>query len=139
MLGDGKLVGYKVKGSGQNTDLDVWREVVIDHPAAKMGHDLQPDFTKRGHLLLTDSKGVYRYDVNSNDKVISNPIWAKGRVKSIARHSVTKEYIWVVGSPKTGEMGTRVSIGKDLGTPTHERGWPEARFYKARIFSPVYE
>ncbi|GAA1256680.1 DUF6528 family protein [Arthrobacter pascens] len=139
VLGDGKLVGYKVKGSGQNTDLDVWREVAIDHPGAKMGHDLQPDFTMRGHLLLTDSKGVYRYDVNSNDKVISNPIWAKGRVKSIARHPVTKEYIWVVGSPETGEMGTQVSIGKDLGTPTHERGWPEARFYKARIFSPDYE
>ena len=31
-----------------------------------MGHDAS-DFTKRGHLLLTDSKGVYRYDVNSND------------------------------------------------------------------------
>lgn len=35
VLGDGKLVGYKVKGSGQNTYLDVWREVVIDHPGAK--------------------------------------------------------------------------------------------------------
>ena len=139
VLGDGRLVGYKVKGSGQNTDLDVWREVVIDHPGAKMGHDLQPDYTKRGHLLLTDSKGVYRYDVNSNDKVIGKPIWAKERVKSIARHPSTKEYVWVVGSPDTGEMGTKVSIGKNLESPTDERGWSDARFYKARIFSPAYE
>lgn len=138
VLGDGRLVGYKVKGSGQNTDLDVWREVSIDHPGAKMGHDLQPDYTNRGHLLLTDSKGVYRYDVN-NDRVISKPIWEKGRVKSIARHPTTKEYIWVVGSPDTGEMGTKVSIGKELGKPTAERGWSDARFYKARIFSPAYE
>lgn len=138
VLGDGRLVGYKVKGSGQNTDLDVWREVSIDHPGAKMGHDLQPDYTNRGHLLLTDSKGVYRYDVN-NDRVISKPIWEKGRVKSIARHPTTKEYIWVVGSPDTGEMGTKVSIGKELGKPTAERAWSDARFYKARIFSPAYE
>ena len=138
VLGDGKLVGYKVKGSGQNTDLDVWREVPIKHDGAKMGHDLQPDYTNRGHLLLTDSSGVYRYDVN-NDKVIDKPIWEKGRVKSIARHPSTQEYIWVVGSPDTGEMGTRVSIGKDLGKPSDERGWADARFYKARIFSPDYE
>lgn len=138
VLGDGRLVGYKVKGSGQDTDLDVWREVFIDHPGARMGHDLQPDYTNSGHLLLTDSKGVYRYDVN-NDTVIGNPIWEKGRVKSIARHPTTKEYIWVVGSPETGEMGTRVSMGKDLGTPTNERGWSDARFYKARIYSPDYE
>ncbi len=137
VLGDGRLVGYKVKGSGRNTDLDVWREVSIDHSGAKMGHDLQPDYTNRGHLLLTDSKGVYRYDVNND--VISKPIWEKGRVKSIARHPTTKEYIWVVGSPDTGEMGTKVSIGKELGKPTAERGWPDARFYKARIFSPAYE
>jgi hypothetical protein len=136
VLGDGRLVGYKVKGSGQNTDLDVWREVAIDHPGARMGHDLQPDFTDSGHLLLTDSKGVYSYDVN-NDKLIRR--WAKERVKSIARHPTTKEYVWVVGSPDTGEMGTKVSIGKDLGEPTAERGWSDARFYKARIFSPAYE
>jgi hypothetical protein len=136
VLGDGRLVGYKVKGSGQNTDLDVWREVVIDHPRARMGHDLQPDFTDSGHLLLTDSKGVYSYDVN-NDKVVRK--WAKERVKSIARHPTTKEYVWVVGSPDTGEMGTNVSIGKVLGEPTAERGWSDARFYKARIFSHAYE
>lgn len=108
-------------------------------PGAKMGHDLQPDYTKRGHLLLTDSKGVYRYDVNSNDKVIGKPIWAKERVKSIARHPTTKEYVWIVGSPDTGEMGTKVSMGKDLEAPTDKRGWSDARFYKARIFSPAYE
>lgn len=138
VLGDGKLVGYKVKGFGQDTDLDVWREVTIDHPGAKMGHDLQPDYTNPGRLLLTDSQGVYEYDVN-NDKVISKPIWEKGRVKSIARHPTTNEYIWVAGSPDTGEMGTKISIGKELGKPTAERGWPDARFYKARIFSPAYE
>jgi hypothetical protein len=104
-----------------------------------MGHDLQPDYAKPGHLLLTDSKGVYRYDVNSNSKVISDPIWEKGRVKSIARHPTTEEYIWVVGSRDTEEMGTTVSIGKDLGTPTDERGWSDARFYKARIYTPDYE
>ena len=139
VLGDGRLVGYKVKGSGQDTDLDVWREMVIDHPGARMGHDLQPDYRNPDHLLLTDSKGVYRYDVNSNSKVISDPIWAKGRVKSIARHPTTEEYIWVVGTRDTEEMGTTVSIGKDLGTPTDERGWSDARFYKARIYTPDYE
>ncbi|MCX2730191.1 DUF6528 family protein [Saccharopolyspora sp. NFXS83] len=138
VLGDGKLVGYKVKGSGQNTDLDVWRTVPIEHDGAKMGHDLQPDYTHRGRLLLTDSKGVYSYDVNE-DEVISKPIWAKGRVKSIARHPGTGEYVWVVGSPDTGEMGTKVSIGTKLGEPSDERGWADARFYKARIFSPDYE
>ena len=140
VLGDGKLVGYKVKGSGQNTDLDVWREVVIDHPGHEMGHDLQPDYANRGHLLLTDSEGVYRYDVNGDKvNVIGSPIWPTGRVKSIARHPTTREYIWIVGSPETGEMGTKVCIGKDLGTEPDERGWPDARFYKARIFSPDYE
>lgn len=58
---------------------------------------------------------------------------------SLARHPTTKEYVLIVGSPDTGEMGTMVSIGKDLGTPTAERGWSDARFYKARIFSPAYE
>ncbi|MFC7340315.1 DUF6528 family protein [Saccharopolyspora griseoalba] len=138
VLGEGKLVGYRVTGSGTNTDLDVWREVPIAHDGAKMGHDLQPDYTHRGHLLLTDSRGVYRYDVN-NDRVIDDPIWRKGRVKSIARHRSSEEYIWVVGSPDTGEMGTRVSIGTELGEASEQRGWSQARFYKARIVSPDYE
>jgi hypothetical protein len=112
VLGDGRLVGYKVKGSGQNTDLDVWREVVIDHPGARMGHDLQPDFTDSGHLLLTDSKGVYSYDVN-NDKVVRK--WAKERVKSIARHPTTKEYVWVVGSPDTVRWAQRTASARTWG------------------------
>jgi hypothetical protein len=74
VLGDGKLVGYKVKGSGQDTDLDVWREVVIDHPGHKMGHDLQPDYAEPGHLLLTDSEGVYRYDVSKDKSSASRTI-----------------------------------------------------------------
>jgi hypothetical protein len=137
VLGDGRLVGYKVRGSGQDTDLDVWREAVIDHPGHKMGHDLQPDYAKPGHLLLTDSEGVYRYDV-SNDEIIRES--DQKRVKSIARHPTTKEYIWVVGSRETEEMGTTVRIGTDLkAARPDERGWPDARFYKARIYSPAYE
>ena len=60
------------------------------------------------------------------------------RVKSIARHPVTEEYIWIVGSRDTEETGTTVSIGTDLGTPSTDRGWPDARFHKARIFSARY-
>ncbi|MDR6508587.1 hypothetical protein [Arthrobacter oryzae] len=130
VLGDGKLVGYKVRGSGQDTERDVWREVVIDHPGHRMGHDLQPDYAMPGHLLLTDSEGVYRYD-GSKDEVISESV--QNRVKSIARHPTTGEYIWVVGSRETEEMGNKISIGKNLGAPTDERGRPNARFYKARI------
>jgi hypothetical protein len=54
-------------------------------------------------------------------------------------HPTTKEYVWVVGLADTGEMGTKVSMGKDLEAQIDEGGWSDARFYKARIFSPAYE
>jgi hypothetical protein len=59
-------------------------------------------------------------------------------VKSIARHP-SGEFVWVVGSKDTGEMGTHVSFGTKLGAATDEQGWKDARFYKARIFSADYE
>jgi hypothetical protein len=140
VLGDGKLVGYKVKGKGMDTDLDRWRTVEIRHHGHKMGHDLQPDYANKGRLLLTDSEGVYGYDVNADKLVIGEDeeLWGKNRVKSIARHP-SGEFVWVVGSKDTGEMGTHVSFGTELGAATDEIGWKDARFYKARIFSPEYE
>lgn len=139
VLGDARLVGYKVSGRGADTRFDRWRTVTIDHDGDhKMGHDLQPDYTHKGRLLLTDSAGVYAYDVNSGDTSISKSLWQQGRVKSIARHP-SGEYIWVVGSPDTDEMGTHVQMGTTLGTADDERGWADARFYKARVFSDRYE
>ena len=140
VLGDGELVGYRVKGKGMDTDLDRWRTVEIHHAGHKMGHDLQPDYAHKGRLLLTDSEGVYAYDVNEGNLVIGKDeeLWGKNRVKSISRHPAG-EFVWVVGSKDTGEMGTRVSFGAELGAATHEMGWKDARFYKARIFSSAYE
>jgi hypothetical protein len=128
VLGDGKLVGYK------------WRTVEIRHDGHKMGHDLQPDYANKGRLLLTDSEGIYGYDVNADKLVIGKDeeLWGKNRVKSIARHP-SGEFVWVVGSKDTGEMGTHVSFGTKLGAATDEQGWKDARFYKARIFSADYE
>ena len=134
-LGDGRLYGYTVEGSGWQTRLNRWRTEEFEHPGAQMGHDLQPDYTQPGNLLLTDSKGVYTYDV---DKAKFTTISHRKRVKSIARHA-SGEYVWIVGSPSNHEMGTRVSMGSTPGNATDERGWDDAQFYKARIFSPAYE
>ncbi|RRO20570.1 hypothetical protein EIL87_01420 [Saccharopolyspora rhizosphaerae] len=138
VLGDGKLVAYEVKGSGLNTDLDVYKTVPIKHAGPKMGHDLQPDYANPGHLLVTDSQGVYRFHVDDEEIGAPEENWAKKRVKSIAHHP-SGEYVYVVGSKETGEMGTHVSFADNEKLEvTDERGWSDARFYKARIFTPEY-
>lgn len=135
VLGRGRLQGYKVKGSGSDTDLDKWVEIDVQ----ALGHDLQSDYHARAdrrQLMLSDSKNVYRVDIGER-RAVAIPKHALAKVKSIARHGRSGEYVWVVA--EEGELARYIRFGTTLGEATDKRGWSQAKFYKARIFTPDFE
>ena len=131
-LGDKYLVKYAVKGKGKDTRL-----VPVGDPFALprkgLGHDLQPDFTDPNVLLVTDTYGAYTFNTKTNKwKTLKE----KRKLKSLVRHP-SGEYMWITGSKD--EMGQYVEFGDKVGSAKDKKGWDDARFYKARIYSTAFE
>ncbi|KAJ8099002.1 hypothetical protein POJ06DRAFT_125988 [Lipomyces tetrasporus] len=136
VTGKGYLYKYKVTGKGPATRLELDTDP-IELPKGGLGHDLQPDYTDPHVLLMTDTYGAYRYNAKTEKwKTIRN----QRKLKSFARHW-TGEYIWIKGD--SSDMGHYVTFSDnpaDIGSSDEEsRGWEDAKFYKARIYSPRFE
>lgn len=125
------IVRYKVKGNGTHTRLVRRKKFTI--PGKGLGHDLQPDFTDKNTLLVTDTYGAYAFN-KSNNKW--KRLKKQRKLKSLVR-SASGEYVWVSGNKD--EMGQYVRFGGKLGDTVTKKGWGGARFYKARIFHPAFE
>ncbi|MEV3854836.1 hypothetical protein AB0J38_10965 [Streptomyces sp. NPDC050095] len=138
VIGGTALRTYQVTGSGRGTRLKkVGKEVDLKRgPDGRVwagkhfGHDVQPDYSRPGSLVITDSNGVYRVDRNTRQK--DNVHTASNRyalVKSFVVH------------PSGQEMWTRDTNGDALpwGAPTvffssgGDRTKKRTQIYKARI------
>lgn len=130
-VGDKVLRQYKVVGKGTGTKLDLVKSHKI--PGNGLGHDLQPDYTDKHTLLLTDSYGAYSFNTETGKwKTLKK----MKKLKSLVR-TADGEYIWVEGD--VNELGQTVDFGKKVGTLDASKGWDSARFYKARIYGTAFE
>lgn len=130
-VGDDYLFKYKVTGSLKNTRLKQTGKYKL--PRGGLGHDLQPDFSNKKVLLMTDTYAAYAFNTSTGKfKVLKS----MRKLKSLVRHA-NGEYMWVKGDKN--ELGQYVRWGAKVGTQKDARGWGDAKFYKARIYSPNYE
>lgn len=96
-----------------------------------LGHDLQPDFSNKAKLLVSDSYGVYSIDKGTLAKTT---LHTTTRIKAYVKMS-TGEYFYVRGD----NAGSR-----DWGSPTvvfsqsADRTRDGAEFYKARYYTTAY-
>ncbi|WEW57230.1 hypothetical protein PRK78_002692 [Emydomyces testavorans] len=130
-LGDDFVYKYKVTGSLKDTRLKEAGKYKL--PKGGLGHDLQPDYTNKKTLLITDSYAAYAFDTTAGKFTILKEM---RKLKSLARHP-NGEYMWIEGAKD--ELGQYVSWGEKVGSQKDSRGWSDAKFYKARIYSPNYE
>ncbi|MEV0649203.1 DUF6528 family protein [Phytomonospora sp. NPDC050363] len=128
-VGDKMLRAYNVTGTYRNTRLVyAGKQVTL----SGLGHDLQPDYTDKGKLFVTDTYGAYRVDTATLTK---ETVLAEGSLKAWSRHS-SGEDISVkadgVGAKTWGSPTVRFSVGAD-------RTRTGAEFYKARIHTTAFE
>lgn len=127
-IGDYVLRTYSVTGSGSKIKLHPDKKVSIPGK----GHDLQPDYSDKQRLLITDSKGVYE---------VTKSVWpwkvrqisGTNGVKSYVRHSSGEDF-WITADgkkPRTwGSPVIRFKSGKASRSG--------AEFYKVRAFDLEY-
>ncbi|GIG69779.1 DUF6528 family protein [Phytomonospora endophytica] len=128
-IGDKVVRAYEVTGERRDVRLvDTGRAV----PLAGLGHDLQPDYTDRGKLFVTDTYGVHHIDKAT---LTAATVSVEDSVKAYSRH----------------RCGEDVSVRADLvgektwGSPTvrfSRSPWQTregAEFYKARIYTTHYQ
>ncbi|MCC3763889.1 DUF6528 family protein [Glycomyces sp. TRM65418] len=126
--GDKIVQAYTVSGAYRNIRLKASsRKVTL----SGLGHDLQPDYSNTGRLLVSDTYGVYSIDKSSLAK---STLHTTTRVKSYVKMS-TGEYFYVRGD----NAGSRT-----WGSPTvvfsqsADRTRSGAEFYKARYYATAY-
>ncbi|KUJ68514.1 hypothetical protein ACZ90_18170 [Streptomyces albus subsp. albus] len=111
-IGRTEVRRYRVKGSYRRIRLE---EVGAAHRIRIRGngHDLQPDYTDKHRLLLTDTNHVYALDKRTlKVEPLPAPLGNRHHVKSIVRHA-SGEYVWA-GVPE--------------GSDSHFGG-PDVHFY----------
>ncbi|WP_026923473.1 DUF6528 family protein [Glycomyces arizonensis] len=119
---------YSVTGTYRNVRLKATSRSVA---LSGLGHDLQPDYSDSGRILVTDTYGVYAINKSTLAKT---RLHENTRIKSYFMMS-TGEYVWVRGD----NAGSR-----DWGSPTvrfsqsPDRTRSGAEFYKARYYATRY-
>ncbi len=126
--GDKVVKAYSVTGTYRNVRLkSAGKSVAL----SGLGHDLQPDYSNSGRIIVTDTYGVYSIDKSTLAKT---RLHENTRIKSYVKMS-TGEYFWIRGD----NAGTR-----DWGSPTvrfsasADRTRSGAEFYKARYYATRY-
>jgi hypothetical protein len=135
-IAKGKLVPYGVTGTYRSTRLHA-SHGSIDIGAANLGHDLQPDYTSKGTLLITHTTGVYA--VTTSSRTLTKISGTHG-VKAYLRHS-SGERAWVHADgtePRTWASDT-VQFFTSAGAKSFTRTRAGAQFYKVRVWTPDYE
>ncbi len=126
--GNKVVQAYTVTGTYRNVRLKTSSKKVT---LAGLGHDLQPDFSNSGRLLVSDSYGVYSINKSTLAKTT---LHTTTRIKAYVKMS-TGEYFYVRGD----NAGSR-----DWGSPTvvfsqsADRTRSGAEFYKARYYTTAY-
>ncbi|WP_431045483.1 hypothetical protein ACQUSR_28615 [Streptomyces sp. P1-3] len=134
-IGRTEIRRYRVVGSFRNLRLEqVGRPITI----RGNGHDLQPDYTDKHRLLLSDSRHVYTLDKRTlRVTPLPAPLGNRHHVKSIVRHK-SGEYVWA-GVPDHSDSHFG---GPDINfyPPADHRGCGRgAVTYKARIAITDYQ
>jgi len=126
--GNKVVQAYTVTGTYRNVRLKASSKKVT---LSGLGHDLQPDFSNSGRLLVSDSYGVYSIDKAALTK---STLHTTTRIKAYVKMS-TGEHFYVRGD----NAGSR-----DWGSPTVvfsqsvDRTRSGAEFYKARYYTTAY-
>lgn len=119
---------YSVTGTYRNIRLKAHSKKVT---LSGLGHDLQPDYSNTGRLLVSDTHGVYSINKSTLAKTT---LHTTTRIKSYVKMK-SGEYFYVRGD----NAGTRT-----WGSPTvvfsqsADRTRTNAEFYKARYYSTAY-
>jgi hypothetical protein len=109
-IGRTEVRRYKIKGTYRGMSLKPYGAAIR---IGGNGHDLQPDYTDKHRLLLTDTNHVYALD-KATLKVtpVDSKLGNYRHVKSVVRHS-SGEYVWA---------------GVPAGSKSHFGG-PDVHFY----------
>jgi len=138
-IGRTEIRRYRVKGT--------YRHIYLEEVGAAQririsgnGHDLQPDYTDKHRLLLTDTNHVYSLDKRTLKVERLQPLRDLGdrhHVKSIVRH-VSGEYVWtgVPAGSKSHFGGPDVHF---YPSGDHRSCGAAAVTYKARIATNAYQ
>ncbi|MER5783815.1 DUF6528 family protein [Streptomyces mobaraensis] len=134
-IGRTEICRFRLVGSGSGVRLrEEGRRVRI----GGNGHDLQPDYTDRHRLLLTDTHHVYALDKRTlKPTPLPGPLGNTQHVKSIVRHQ-SGEYVWA-GVPKGSSShfgGPEIHFHPPADSRTCGKGTVT---YKARIAVPAYQ
>ncbi|KAK9241971.1 hypothetical protein V1506DRAFT_524978 [Lipomyces tetrasporus] len=128
VTGKGYLYKHKVTGKGPATRLELDTDP-IELPKARL----------YGSTCLAHDGHIWCISVEREDRKVKT-IRNQRKLKSFARHWMG-EYIWIKGD--SSDMGHYVTFSDnpaDIGSSDEEsRGWEDAKFYKARIYSPRFE
>lgn len=127
-IGDYVVRAYQVTGSYRETRLkDTGKAVEL--PGG--GHDLQPDYTDPGKLVVTDTKAAYEVDTAAlTAKVLRD----ETHIKAFVRHR-SGEYLWVRQEGVEPRPWSSPTVHFDSG----DRTLADAQFYKARIVEAAFE
>ncbi|ADD42732.1 DUF6528 family protein [Stackebrandtia nassauensis] len=127
-IGDYVVRAYQVTGSYRETRLkDTGKSVAL--PGG--GHDLQPDYTNPGKLVVTDTKAAYEVDTAA---LTAKVLRAETRIKAFVRHR-SGEYLWVRAENVEPRPWSSPTVHFDSGDKT----LADAQFYKARIVEAAFE
>ncbi|TGB08653.1 hypothetical protein E4099_15030 [Streptomyces palmae] len=136
-IGRTEVRRYRVKGTYRGMRLE---EVDAAHRIriGGNGHDIQPDYTDKHRLLLTDSNHVYALDKRTlKVQALPGALGNKRHVKSIARHA-SGQYMWA-GVPDGVDSafgGPAVHFESPGATRNLDKGGVT---YKARIATNSYQ
>jgi hypothetical protein len=133
---DGKLLwaaaknivrAYTVSGTGRSVRLSSAKSVSFDGNV----HDIQPDYTNTGRLLVTDTYGAY--SINKSSLAKSTLATAR-RYKSYFKHT-SGETVWIQGDNVEPRPWGSTTVRFSESTNRSRSG---ARFYKARWYATRY-
>lgn len=120
---------YKVTGSKRNTSL-AWTGKSVTLPG--LGHDLQPDYSNSGRMLVSDTYGVYSFVKGTQTKT---KLHDTRSVKSYVKHS-SGEYVWIKG--QGGDVSHNWASPTIRFSASADRTRSGAWFYKARIYTSAF-
>ncbi|HZE37330.1 MAG TPA: DUF6528 family protein [Stackebrandtia sp.] len=125
---DKQVRAYQVTGSYRDTRLkDLGKKVTL----AGLGHDLQPDYSDKNKLLVTDSYGSYELD---KTKLTLTQVRKQSLIKAFTRHS-SGEALWVHGENIEPRPWASPTVHFDGG----DKKLSGAQFYKARIVTTAFQ
>ncbi|CAM3093822.1 DUF6528 family protein [Stackebrandtia soli] len=126
-IGDKVLRAYQVTGSYRNTRLKATSKKVT---LKGLGHDLQPDYSDKGKLLITDTYGAY--EVNAS--TLAKKTVREGRlIKSYVRDSAG-EGMWLQAKNNEPRPWSSDTVRWDSGSKVRSGG----HIYKARIVTTSF-